>query len=400
MSGEKKLRVATSKQAVGIMGVLTSFSFFLAILPAEANAQEAEGLDAWESLAMDAEIIAAKNGWSFEDTVGYLEDQATFTRLVSVITATYPDDFSSSTNLLSPSDVPEIYFKGQCPAAAKELIDAAALAVDLREGMGRNAAEWDARVVGIADWLRAEKVESFVVAFDGVSTIQVVLGNGMAVPEALPADYATSDVAFESVPEDVVVKQDGGVHGGGEAWDGASRDCTFGWCVENSSGTRGVLTAAHCTGLDTYENPETSDAFSATFQDQHLGVWGDFEWHTTSGPEWPNWFADEFFNLRRMDSVKTTWSNGDATCVFGMTSLERMCTTIHSKAVSVGSSNYMVVTVDGDTLGGDSGGGWSAGTEAHGVHGGLVTLDGASRSYYSRAERVNNALDVDICVSP
>lgn len=384
----------------GAVRALTVLSLFLVIAPSKALAQEEEGLSEQASLEMDAEIIAATNGWTFEDTMDYLVAQAAFTDLVSRIAATYPDDFSSSTNLMSPEDVPELYFKGRCPTGARDLIAEAAIAVDIYEDIGRNAAEWDARVIGLADWLQSEGVSSYVVSFDGIDSIRVVLGNGRSVPESLPAAYATSDVHFEIELEALTTLQDSGVHGGGEAWNGTIRDCTFAWCVQDSNGTRGVLTAAHCSGLDLYENPETSDQYSTSFQAQHIGSWGDFEWHTTDGPEWPNWYADNDWSLRRMDSVKTTWSNGDATCVFGMTSLDRMCTTIYDKSASIDGHNYMVVTVAGDTLGGDRGAGWSSGTEAQGIHTGLTYLGGALRSYYSRAERVDNALSVDLCVSP
>jgi hypothetical protein len=101
-----------------------------------------------------------------------------------------------------------------------------------------------------------------------------------------------------------------------------------------------------------------------------------------------------------MNGVKTFWFQGDSTCVFGMTSFERMCTTIHRTGVTSGSNEQMVVTVDGDTLGGDSGAGWSLDTTAHGVHTGLIDLgDSVNRSIYSRASRVDNALSVDICQS-
>ncbi len=348
---------------------------------------------------MDAAIIAAKNGWSTGDTVAYLEAQAAFIDLASAIAEAYPDDFSSGTNLMSPTDTPEIYFKGTVPAGAQDLVNTAVIAVEVHEDTGSNAAEWDERVEALAAWLRAEGVDSFAVAFDGVDHIEVVLGNGISVPATVPAEHLTSDIRFKSVPGAVLVKQ-AAVHGGGEAWNGASRTCTFGWCVENSSGTRGVLAAGHCSGLDMYENPDSSAQSTTTFQAQHDGSWGDYEWHTTNGSEWPNWFADEFLNLREMNGVKTFWFQGDSTCVFGMTSFERMCTTIHRTGVTSGSNEQMVVTVDGDTLGGDSGAGWSLDTTAHGVHTGLIDLgDSVNRSIYSRASRVDNALSVDICQS-
>ena len=192
-----------------------------------------------------------------------------------------------------------------------------------------------------------------------------------------------------------------GVHGGGDALIGTAHECTHGWCVENSSGTRGVLTAGHCVStLSAYENPDTNTIYSTTLQAEHDGYWGDFEWHTTNGNEWPNWIADEYMNKRRMDGIKTSWSRGDATCVFGMTTFERMCTTVHRTSVHGGGNYYLVLTVDQLAQTGDSGAGWSLGTTAHGVHTGWITFDGSSRNVFSRASRIDNALGVDICESP
>lgn len=385
----------------------TPFTLLLALLPTVTTAQalseedgseEYVGLDAADALMMDAEIIAANNGWSVRDTVAYLDAQAEFSELAATIAERYPDDFSSSVNLMSPTDLPEIYFKGKVPSEAQALLDSAVIVVEVHEDTGMNAVEWEERAEVLATLLRAEGLDSFAVAFDGVDSIEVVLGNGASVPATLPAEYLTSDILFESVPDAILVTQ--GVHGGGDALLGTSHICTFGWCVENSSGVRGVLTAGHCDSVNAYENPDTSTKYAAAMQASHEGWWGDFAWHTTTGNEWPNWFADEYLNKRRMDGIKTSWSQGDATCVFGMTSFERMCTTIYRTSVYSGGHNMMVVTVDGDTLGGDSGGGWSLSTTAHGVHTGLIPLGGSDRSIFSRASRVDNALGVDICESP
>ena len=47
-------------------------------------------------------------------------------------------------------------------------------------------------------------------------------------------------------------------------------------------------------------------------------------------------------------------------------------------------------------IGGDSGGGWSLNNEACGVHKGSVSFDGASRDWFSKANRLDNALNVEV----
>lgn len=339
----------------------TPFTLLLASLPIIATAQslseedaleEYAGLDANEALMMDAEIIAEENGWSVRDTVTYLETQADFSELAATIAENYPNDYSSGTNLMHPMDAPELYFKGEVPAGVQGLIDTYAFEVEVHEHTGMNATEWDDRVQALAGWLRADGQSSFAVAFDGVDSIEVILGNGVDVPTDLPTEYTTSDIRFESVPGAVAEKQ--GVHGGGDALiSGDTHWCTFGWCVEDSNGVRGVLTAGHCDYLVEYENPDTAAQWPTTLKAAHEGSWGDFEWHTTTGSEWPNWIADENWTKRRMDGIKTFWLRGDATCVFGLTTLDRKCTTVHRTGVSIDNHNMMVVTVDLETLGGE-----------------------------------------------
>jgi hypothetical protein len=254
--------------------------------------------------------------------------------------------------------------------------------------------------------------EDFGVGFDSERSIEVHYPSTADRP-LLPSDSlwqpgrdlpALAEGRVVLVPVDGPLstqESNGGVHGGGEGRDFfGDLECTIGWCVETSGGTRGVVTAGHCSNAMTYRNPFDDVQYSMTTVLQHEGSDGDFQWHTTTGPEWPNWWADENFSLRTMGGLKNTWFRNDSTCVYGRATNQRICTQIYRTNVTSGVHGTQVLVDSHVTTTGDSGAGWSEGFQAHGVHSGWSNWNGIDRSRYSRASRVNNALGVDICVSP
>lgn len=102
---------------------------------------------------------------------------------------------------------------------------------------------------------------------------------------------------------------------------GSVNECTSGFTVTgNSNGLGGVLTAAHCTGIVVYEE-ENGNTYAATWQGQHYGYAGDFEWLTTTHSH----FDDLYYATgARMDlsAVQSTtqMSIGDWVCNYGRAS--------------------------------------------------------------------------------
>ena len=183
-----------------------------------------------------------------------------------------------------------------------------------------------------------------------------------------------------------------------------NRECTSGWVVEGPDGD-GIVTAGHCNGLNEFEEANGT-IFDIDWQDQELDK-GDAEYHTSPTHIDLHEFWASSTELRDVESTKATlWmSVGDSVCVYGRSSNVRVCThTIDAKNVTVvytgGLTIRKLVRMNGDsTIGGDSGGGWSWGTKAWGVHSGSSTGLG-TRSYFTPIRRVEKELNVDVKLAP
>lgn len=179
-----------------------------------------------------------------------------------------------------------------------------------------------------------------------------------------------------------------------------NRECTSGWAVEGPNGD-GIVTAAHCVGLDGFEEEDAvipDDLYSITWRRQERDK-GDAEYHTTSHIEPAEFFAREG-EIRDVESTKATiWMTvGSTVCEYGRSNNVRTCdhsvvwnsvTATFNDGVTV--RKLCKVTGD-DSIGGDSGGGWSYNTKAWGVHSGSNGV----HSYFTPVGRVEKELDVTI----
>jgi hypothetical protein len=194
------------------------------------------------------------------------------------------------------------------------------------------------------------------------------------------------------------------VWGGAEMRDDGEFECSSSWnVVHTSTGVTGTVTAAHCTGINQVLD-STGAVVSTTFQDEHRGRNGDVEWHTTPEGEPPIFRYNAGGNHRAVLSVKTTWSRNQWSCNYGHATDSRYCDQIYRTSVSSRDEDdymlrHMVVMTERGATGGDSGGGWSWHNEAQGVHRGWIDLNGAVRDYFSKAERLDNAMDVEVRVA-
>ncbi len=181
------------------------------------------------------------------------------------------------------------------------------------------------------------------------------------------------------------------------AGDGGNEECTSGWAVSGPSGD-GIITAAHCTGLDTIGGNDHDMTFRSQERDK-----GDAEYHTTNGVEVAEFFAAAG-ELRDVESTKATlWMlPGNSVCVYGRSSNVRDCThDIEATGVTATFTDGVTVRklarASGDsTIGGDSGGGWSWSTKAWGVHAGSNGVD----SYFTPIGRAERELNVDVLLAP
>ena len=192
---------------------------------------------------------------------------------------------------------------------------------------------------------------------------------------------------------------------GGSLMTSSQGNCTGGFTVVNlATNEEGIMSAAHCESINTIKERNTSrgaiNSYSAPFRKEHIGVWGDIEWHATTHWEY-NIFLEKVNQTRTVTSVSGGQSVGQSMCKYGR-STGYGCSTVNKVLVSVTFDNPWgsgQVGADGmtrmnghTTSGGDSGGPWFANNQAKGIHHG----GNSSYSYFTPANRAETGLGVVI----
>lgn len=362
-----------------------------------AGHAEAAELSESEAILADATIIAADNGWVVADVLQMLGDQETFGSLAEDLMDQYPNDFSSAVFGGHPGGVSYIYFKSAVPTEAFALANSSGLNVRLRGYSGKNHTEWLDQVDSIASFLESEGVPSFYVAFDDVNTIDVTIGVESQQAPVLPANLADDTnvtvVAHEPFDENA------GVRGGSWLMYGSSAWCTTAFSVEHrQTRVTGFVTAEHCSDGDGVKDI-LNNTVVASLQDSHYGENGDVAWYSTPNNEPPKFFSSSL-DTRTVSGVKQSFWRGTYLCTYGRARNVPWCDEVYRTSMAKVGMRRMVVMKGHKAIDGDSGGAWYIGTKAAGIHSGGGKVDGIKRSFFSKAHRLDNAMDVDVRVAP
>jgi len=208
--------------------------------------------------------------------------------------------------------------------------------------------------------------------------------NGQEAASILGLDYLSSEsdelhgLSLDVFDEGEVISEDFHTRGGRKISGGGSQ-CTTGFSVVNlSNGVQGVSTAGHCTGMNLFDATPPEADYPTFFQRQHIGSWGDMEWHTTRHWELPEFQVDSSGTHWNIHSVATGVSVGDVVCGSSrMQNYRRRCDRVKSTSYSAGGTGNLVLMESGSGLtmtGGDSGGPWTYGSTAYGTVVGAVKL--------------------------
>jgi hypothetical protein len=175
------------------------------------------------------------------------------------------------------------------------------------------------------------------------------------------------------------------------------RTCTSSFPVLNSSGTRGVTTAAHCNNSQSYLG--TNLQFQAEDQQGNQ----DFQWHTTPGFTVTNQF-NSGVGIRRVTATRSraNQSVGNYVCKNGKTT-GYTCgniTTLNYAPSYVTDAQATFIRVSSRdnvdlSQGGDSGGPWFNSGTAYGIHSGGIGND----SLYMAIDYISS-LGVSVLTSP
>jgi hypothetical protein len=349
-------------------------------------------VDSQTGFAHDVGLIAARTGWTPAATADHMRVQQRLGALLGRLAQRHPATFAGGRLAAEPGGTSVVRFTGAVPPDAAADAAAAGIRVDVVGGAKYSSAEQRARVDAIVAHLRGTgHVDAAASAlFDG--SIEVVVGGG-GLPPQLPANLR-DDVRVTMTPG--AVSRTEHSLGGARLRDGGAFQCTSGFTVvENATGITGVSTAGHCTGIDQYDPPGPEAPYAVTFEAEHVGSYGDFQWMTSSHLEPAQFYATDT-QVRVLQSI-TPYVNlavGATYCVYGRASNSRACDTVYSTYTSTTTIGSLVTMTADNTINGDSGGTWAFNNEGIGIHCGDLYTGGSWRNVYSLAANMYTALGV------
>lgn len=353
-----------------------------------------EALDVRAASRQDARLVAEQHDWRLEPTTAFVEQARDFAQLAAKVADAHPKTYAGAVYGEQPGDAALLRFVGEPPAEVWDLVERSRLPVEVVGGAKYSEQQLQERAKTVHELLVRsgfEQVATATTTDDGL--VATVFGKGEA---ELPRELRDG-LELSRSPEPIVVEEH--TRGGARLLDDGVFECTSGFSVVSGAGTTGVATAAHCDGLNQYEQPSDGLVYSMTHQAQHYGLFGDAEWKTTPHIE-PAEFYARADELREVNSVSNQLPVNVPSCVYGRSSDLRACDDVYSNFVIAtfnGTTHWFLMAMDGDnTVPGDSGGPWSFGTEADGIHKGDLTLGGGRRNIWTRADLLPTMLNVSV----
>lgn len=335
---------------------------------------EATELNEYEII--DLNLIAESNGWTLSQTKKHWRSIKRVGFYAHKLARAYPDVFVGS---VAPDDWngnPVIYIKGAVDQVL--LSELNARNIDVIDMQPYSLIELKQKQARVHSNLSDQGYKYIATSFDireGVVKVKVTPADNIIAKPLLIDDVV---ITFEDEPVAIHHASFGGM----VAASNGSLVCTTGWLVVSSvylgtSSYSGPSTAGHCSGVDDVSYPGSRN--TSVLIREHVGFWGDMEWHSTNSPTVANFYASEN-EVRPVHTVQQSVGNivvGEPLCLYGRASNQRDCSRrVQTTSMTCSFGEVRVtgnlVQMDGE-IGtfGDSGGGWSWGTRAVGSHVGL-----------------------------
>jgi len=371
-----------------------------------------------EEMTIDVDLLAKESGISYAEAVQAIKAQDEFGRIADRLLARYPDRIARMWKEPTPSTKSHIQFVGKVPDTILQDIKLNAVPVDIVITGGAKISFEDQikRAQIAAQGLRKSGFVNSLSFYDPVNNViqldikvpaQATRPDSQQILSAIQNELRgtmlrdeirtlnENDLRIKTIYGDGPIMEFDHARGGNWLRDDGFRECTSGWSVSGPNGD-GIITAAHCSGLNQFEE-EGGLIFSMTWRDQEFGSGGDVEYHTTSHIELDDFYAREG-EIRDVSSIRSTLSMMGATvCEYGRSDNHRTCDhTVTGLFVtinySIGSVSNLVRVSGDDSIGGDSGGGWSFNNTAWGVHSG----SNGSESFFTPVQQAETILNVTI----
>jgi hypothetical protein len=367
-------------------------------------------------LSHDLELIAKANNWTPQEARIYYEASVAVGDLAEQVAERWPDQFVGSSLAATPEGKPTLYLKGEASRALLELVGKSGVEVAIDEGQPYSRQELEKRSQDIHRALVA-------LGYRNVSSGPDITSHGgiSAFVAAQSGLESNSDAILALLPHDlrhdltltVSASLNGGdkdAFGGMKIRDDGTPVCTSGFSVFRlSDGVGGVTTAGHCpnAALNEIVHPGHGVHALTNFRGQHLGQWGDVQWHS----------SDQF----EPDDFLVTGIARDVSAVEGIANIavnEAVCfMTIFSpnphedcsarvaqpswNCTNDGVTTYQLVLMNKEVADfGDSGGPWYIATRAYGGEKGTCQTGPQNQELFTAADYFDEALGVRVKVSP
>lgn len=362
----------------------------------------------------DSVTLATELGKSVEEVKASLEFQQQFEKFFTEIMKKYPEKVARVWLEPNAGRKANVQFVGSAPFLNTKLN------IDITDGAKYSFQEQEGRAKYLSKLLVENSYNNFLSYFDHTTgriklemktakrskahtrqSLEALLSNqsrSLDSDESKAYDnLSIDDIDFEVIDGRGEIYQLEYARGGEWLRDDGFRECTSGWAVSGPNGN-GIVTAAHCTGLNELEHSYSTVDVDMTWRSQERGN-GDAEYHTTTHTEVAEYFATNTA-IRDVTGIKLTFLMlpGQSVCEYGRSSGTRTCahTVIANNVTATFTDGVTVnnlVRVTGDnSIGGDSGGPWSWGTVAWGVHSG----SNGTTSLFTPIQRVQSELNVTI----
>lgn len=337
----------------------------------------------------DTLTLAAQTGVSAESLLQKAAGQNEFSVLVESIRSSYPDNFVDAA--WSPDGKSDGYITltvGAHPAAVDSIAENKSVRMEFSAApteTQRLAATEVAYKTFVAESGIAEVVASsdpatgaVELAYAGASP-RIELGRivetarskaSAAAGRSVDLKLTRSAAASIAAPE----------YSGGMYYSGSAGGCTGAFTVQSGS-TYGISTAAHCGSVGSY------DGASFVTQTIIAANTGDARWSRSTSGAPSSAFQYTSGGFRYADSGNNP-AVGTTVCKFGYAT-GYTCSTVYKTGICANSYCGLYSAAAYISNSGDSGGPWFYGSGAKGIHHGRATIDGQTRSLFTRIGIVN-----------
>lgn len=283
-----------------------------------------------EAAETDLRLVAEAKGWTLEEARHDRETADQLGDLQEVLIAEHGDAYAGGYLSDEPTSPPTLRFVGAVSVKAQEAIDASDLEPNIETKAKFTLAQLRESTIQAIETLAARGFEEAIAGVDErAGRVYLTVRDRhnretahsirQALPDAVRPVVSTVEVRGGSIIQPAHTR------GGNWMADDGTNECTSGWSVRRlSDGVEGVALAAHCEGINEFR--DATGLYSAPWRGEHIGDWGELEWHTTSHIELAEFWADSS-HLRDTLQIEGAGniSVGESVCIYGRASNNRNC---------------------------------------------------------------------------